>query len=316
MVAVKPELHNGSVFGHEVRDGFLVLGFVGAGREALRFNHPVPGGQVDTQFHAVFVAGVAHGLHYVRVIGTARIGDVSGALRIVPEAEAVVVLGGKDDLLETVVGRYFHPLVGIDGDGLVIGQEQALAPGFSVTVGILAVPAAEGGLPVVVEHQQFLPLPGYLPFRGNDSIGGGCTGIGRSAGFLRVHGFDRSPAHFDGAGCRETAVRRGYRDGGVALGQGTGLAAFGVDGDDFRLVAAPADAGVGGVGRAHAGYQFEVVTRSKLHFAAGEGYPGNGNTLFGGFVFGLRGAGASHGHYDGQGSDGGIDSHYGFKVKL
>ena len=226
MVAVQPELGHGSVFLHQVFGCILEAGLVDRGAHPGGLDHAVPGRQVNAQVYAVLVAGISEGLDYVRMVGAAGVGYVRGALGIVPQAKAVVVLGGDDHLLEAVVMRHFHPLVCVDGGGLVVIQQQALAPGFPVAAGVLSVPAAESSLTVVVEHEHLLLLPGQLPGRGKSTVGRRRTGVRRG----RVGACDR---HL--AGRCEPAVGGGHGNFGLTLREGGAGTVLCVGGHDVGV---------------------------------------------------------------------------------
>ena len=277
VVAVEPHLHDGRVFRHQVLEGVLVHLLVLGRALPGHFDHPVPGGEVDAHVHAVLVAGVAEGLEHVRVVRAAGVGHVRRALGIVPEAEAVVVLGGDDDLAEAVVLGGLHPLVRVDGRGLVVLEQEALGPGFSVAVGILAVPAGEGGLAVVVEHQQLLALPGELPFRGHGAIGGRRARVGGRGRGRRIR--RRATLHRDGAGGGEAAVHRRGGDDGRAGGDGLDLAVLLAHRRDGFLVGRPRHAGVGGVFRADADAEMEPLSHVEFQAGPGDAHPGHGNGI-------------------------------------
>ena len=265
MVSVEPHLGDGGVFRHQVLEGVPVHGLVLRRGFPGNLDHPVPGREVDAQVHAILGTGVPDGLHDVRMVRTVRMSDVRRALRIVPQAESVVVLGGEDHFLEAVVARGLHPLVRVDDGGLVVLQQQSFRPGLPVAGRVLAVPAGEGGLSIVIEHEQFLALPGELS-RGRDgAIGRRRARIGGS-GRLRRNALT---LHGDGTGVGEAAVFGRHGNDGAAGRDGFDLAAFLFHGGDVRMVRRPADAGVGGVLGRHAGAETEAV--SHVHFQVGAG---------------------------------------------
>ena len=173
VVAVKPELHHGGVAGHQVVYGVLVFFLVRGNVQAGHFYGAVPGREVDTQVHPVFVAGVAEGLQHILVVHAGLVGHIGRALRIVPEAEAVVVLGGEDHFLEAVLGRHLYPLVHIQLGRRVVFEQQFLTPGGAFAAVVFSVVAGESGLAKVVEHQQLLPVPGNLGVSGAGAERGG-----------------------------------------------------------------------------------------------------------------------------------------------
>ena len=226
----------------------------------------------------------------VGVVRAAGVGHVRRALGIVPEAEAVVVLGGDDDLAEAVVLGGLHPLVRIDDRGLVVPEQEALG-----------LPAGEGGLAVVVEHQQLLALPGELPFRGHGAIGGRRARVGGRGRGRRIR--RRAALHRDGAGGGEAAVHRRGGDDGRAGGDGLDLAVLLAHRRDGFLVGRPGHAGVGGVFRADADAEMEPFSHVEFQAGPGDAHPGHGDgivLLSGRFRSQFRCACAGGRHQDGR----------------
>ena len=183
-----------------------------------------------------------------------------------------MMLGGEDHLAEAVVLRDLHPLVRVDGGGGVVLQEEALGPGLSVAGGVLTVPAGESGLAVMIEHQEFLALPGDLAIRGHGAESGRSTGIG-GRGFRRR----RRLLHREGAGGGMPAVHGRHRDGGIAGGKGRDGTVVLVDGRDGGIVDAPGSPGVRRVRGSHLDSQPRHLAYGKFELTPKDAHTRDGD---------------------------------------
>ena len=181
VVAVEPEFRHRRIAGHQVPDRPLVGGLIFPCRSARRLDHAVPGREVDAHGDPVAAAGLPQSLQDVRMVEAAGIGDVRRALRVVPEAESVVVLGRDDDAAEAVLRSHPDPLIRVHGVGAVVLQEQVFGPPVDPDRrrAVRPVVAGKRRLPEMVEHQHLLLLPGQLGLGRESAVRCGRTGAPR-----------------------------------------------------------------------------------------------------------------------------------------
>ena len=129
---------------------------------------PVPGGDIHSELDSFPGAGLGEFFQDISLSvppGTFPYGVFGN--RAGPQAEAVVVLGGDDDALETGCLGRSHPLVAVQ----VCGVEEVFGFGaFS------PFQAGEGVGAEVTEHIQFHILPGNLFGRGQGAVRLFCAG--------------------------------------------------------------------------------------------------------------------------------------------
>ena len=167
---------NFTVIGKQFGELFDEEAVVGGGI-AVAIGVAVPGGKVDTELDAIFLAGITQFANDIAFAVLPRGGGygVAGGL-CGPEAEAVVMLRGDEGHLETGVLEGTHPLFAIQGRGVEdIRVFSSIAP---LTTG-------ESIHTKVQESSQLHRLPLQLLGSGNETGGhvellGGGGGGGES----------------------------------------------------------------------------------------------------------------------------------------
>ena len=156
---VPPALPDGAVAGHQLRKlgGVnVVVCFLAPGGVV-----PVPGGEVESRLQAEFPAGIGEFSYHIHPAGA--VAHVVGGGFRVPQAEAVVVLGGEDGGGEARFLQNPRPLAAVQGRGREKGGGFGAVAPFPVREGVDGEVEKGGPAPAV---------PFHVPVMGGGAEGG------------------------------------------------------------------------------------------------------------------------------------------------